>query len=86
MTSKKTKQATLVELTDFLDRLDAAGIPYDMSSVHEGAVLVGVSQPGERWEIEFDAEGGVEVEVLKNEGEVYDFDKVEELFERHAVD
>ena len=41
--------AKLSKLTKFLDRLDGADIHYTLSSVREGAVMVGVTVPGERW-------------------------------------
>ena len=77
-TSKST--AKLATLTGFLDRLDAADIHYSLQSVRENAVLVSVSIPGQRWEVEFMADGDVEVEVFKSDGDIQDFDAVDELF------
>ena len=75
--------AKLSKLTDFLDRLDAADIHYTLTSVREHAVMVGVTVPEERWEIEFMADGAVEIEIFKSDGEVHDFFIVEDLFKRH---
>ena len=74
----------LSKLTGFLDRLDKASIHYTLASVREGAVSVGVSVPGERWEVEFMDDGDVDVEIFKSDGETFEFSEVEELFERHA--
>lgn len=74
----------LSKLTKFLDRLDGEDIHYTLTSIREDAVLVGVTVPGQRWEIEFMADGDIEVEVFKSDGEVEDFSIIEELFERHA--
>ena len=76
--------ATLSKLTGFLDRLDGADIHYTLTSVREGAILVGVTLSEERWEIEFMADGEIEIEVFKSDGEVHDFSAIEDLFQRHA--
>ena len=78
--------AKLSKLTGFLDRLDAADIHYTLASVTEGTISVGVTVPGERWEVEFDGDGGVEVEVFKSDGEVSGLTATDELFERHTSD
>jgi hypothetical protein len=74
----------LSKLTKFLDRLDAAEIHYALSSVSEATISVSISVPEERWEVEFNADGDVEVEVFRSDGEVSDFSAVEELFENHT--
>ena len=56
----------LSTLTKFLDRLDEEEIPYTLASVREGTVTVSVTVPDERWEVEFTAEGDVEIEVVDN--------------------
>jgi hypothetical protein len=76
--------AKLSTVTEFLDRLDGADIHYTLSSVREGAILVGVSASEERWEIEFMADGDVEIEVFKSDGELHDYSIIEELFQRHS--
>ncbi len=80
-----TTMNKLEKLTDFLDRLDAADIHYSLSSVREGAIMVGVTVPSERWEIEFMADGDIEVEVFSSSGEIDDFSITDELFRRHAA-
>jgi hypothetical protein len=82
--TKEKKMAKLSHLTKFLDRLDGADIHYTLSSVREGAVLVGVTVPQQRWEIEFMADGDVEIEVFKGDGEIRDYSIVDDLFELHA--
>jgi hypothetical protein len=76
----------LSKMTDFLDRLDAADMHYTLASVREGAVVVGITVPGERWEVEFFKDGDVEVEVFKSNGEIGDLSSVEELFDREPDD
>ena len=82
----KQKPGKLAKLTDFLDRLDAADIYYTLSSVKEGTVTVGISVPGEHWDVDFHDDGDVEVQVFTSAGEPEDFSSVEELFEHHAGD
>lgn len=81
-----TSKTKLSKLTDFLDRLDEADIHYTLTSVREGAVMVGATVPGERWEIEFMAGGEVEIEVFKSNGDIHDYSIVEDLFLRHSED
>ncbi len=76
--------AKLSELTSFLNRLDSSAIHYTLSSVRDHAILVGVSVPGERWEIEFMAEGQIEIEVFKSDGTIRDCSVIEELFRQHS--
>ena len=76
--------AKLSTLTHFLDRLDGSDIHYTLTSIREGSVMVGVTVPGERWEIEFMSDGDVEIEVFKGDGEVYDFSIIEDLFRAHS--
>ena len=46
--------------------------------------MVGVTIPGERWEIEFMADGEVEIEVFHSTGEIHDFSMIDELFKNEA--
>ena len=78
--------AELKVLTKFLDRLDSSDIHYTLSSVREGAIMVGVTVPEERWEIEFQANGQIEIEVFQSDGEIHDDSILEDLFERDLKD
>ena len=78
--------AKLSKLTDFLDRLDEADMHYNLSSVREGALMVGITVPGERWEVEFAADGDVEVEIFKSDGEIHDDSVIDDLFDRDEDD
>jgi hypothetical protein len=78
--------AKLSTLTKFLDRLDDEDMHYSLSSEREGAIMVGVTVPGERWEVEFMADGDIEIEVFKSDGQIHDDSILEELFERASED
>lgn len=71
----------LSELTDLLDRLDAADIHYTLASVSEGAIEVGIDVPGEHWKVEFMDDGDIEVEIFKGDGQVFDYSIIEDLFD-----
>lgn len=70
-------------LTNFLDRLDNADIHYNLSSLRESAVMVAVSIPGERWEVEFMSDGEIEVEIFETDGDIHDESILDELFSRN---
>ncbi len=53
------------KLLDFLAKLEQRKIYYKLNSVRD-AIMVEVSVPGEYWEIEFFADGNIEVEVFKS--------------------
>ena len=71
----------LSELTDLLDRLDEAEFHYTVSSVSEGAIMVGIDASQEHWEVEFMSDGDIEVEVFRSDGQIFDFSIIEDLFE-----
>ena len=77
--------AKLKALTEFLDRLDAADLHYAVSSISEGAVLVSVMVPGERWEVEFPAEGDVNVELFESDGKIREASALKKLFDAHGA-
>ncbi len=78
--------AKLSKLTHFLDRLDEADVHYTLSSIREGAILVGATVPGEHWEVEFMADGEVEVEVFRSSGDIEDESNLDALFEKAGED
>ena len=56
------------KLLDFLVRLDNAKIYYSLARIREETIAVEVAVPGERWEVEFFADGQVEIEVFSSVG------------------
>ena len=75
-------------LLDFLRRLDAARIHYSLAHFRDETLAVEVVVPGERWEIEFFADGSVEVEVFSSVGpagiELEGPEAIERLFAQHT--
>lgn len=70
------------DILDFLHRLDDAGIRYRLEHVRD-AIMVVVAVPGERWEIEFFADGHVEVERFISNGEIEDAEALDRLLKAH---
>jgi len=67
---------------DFLRELDESRTYYRLTSVREGAVIVEVALPDERWEIEFFDNRDPEIEVYRSDGTIFGPDKLAELRRR----
>lgn len=66
-------------LHDLIRELDETRTHYNLTSVREGAVMVEVALPGERWEIEFFEDREPEVEIYRSEGTIFGPEKLDEL-------
>lgn len=75
--------SSLAQLSAFLARLDDARIAYQLASVREGAVMVQIAVPGERWEVEFFSDRPTEVEVFRSDGAITGPNIIESLFSLH---
>lgn len=60
------------KLLGFLARLRAERLHYTLEQARDEALLVFVSVPGERWEVEFLADDTVNVEVFRSDGRIVD--------------
>ena len=78
------KQDTFTRLTAFLQSLERGKIHYTLQSYRDEAIMVLVTVPGERWEVEFLVDGSVEVERFVSDGEVYGEDILSELFTKYT--
>jgi len=67
-------------------QLKAAGIHHGITSVRDDAILIEASVPGERWEIEVFADGHVEIERFRSDGEIQDEAALVDLFARFSDD
>ena len=56
------QQDTFTRLTAFLHSLKRGKIHYTLQNCRDEAIMVLVTVPGERWEVEFLVDGSVEVE------------------------
>lgn len=70
------------KLLNFLQKLELHKIHYTIEHNRDEFIMILVSVPGERWEIEFDEHANVEIEVFKNSTGVYtDKHLLDTLFE-----
>ncbi|KAF5044828.1 hypothetical protein [Proteiniclasticum sp. QWL-01] len=67
------------DLIDFLDKLDEKKIYYRLNKVRD-SIMVEIAVPGERWEVEFFADGEILVERFLSKGEIKDKSELEILF------
>ena len=72
------------KLTTFLKQLEQATVHYTLASYRDGAIMVLVTIPGERWEIEFIDDGSVEVERFVSNGEICGEEILQELMTNNA--
>ena len=69
-------------LLDFLNRLEGVGIHYVLAHTRPDFMMVDVSVPGWRWEIEFMADGSLDIERYKSMAEIEsDPELLEELIQ-----
>ena len=81
MSSKENaKRRFEIGLYEFLDRLRSANIHFTLASYREETVMIQISVPGERWEVEFLKDGGAEVERFRSDGRISDRSEIEVLF------
>ena len=79
----------IVELIEFLEKLEEKKIYYKLNKVRENTIMIEVVVPGERWEIELNSHGtkqecDIEVERFIGNGEILNESLFEELFERFS--
>jgi hypothetical protein len=69
------------QLLGFLDRLDTAHIYYTLGHTRPESVMVDISLPGWRWEVEFMIDGSIQIERYESVTGVEDDPQLlEELF------
>jgi hypothetical protein len=70
------------KLLHFLQKLEQHKIHYTLEHNRDEFIMVLITIPDERWEVEFDEHGNVEIEVFKNFTGVYsDEHMLDTLFE-----
>lgn len=66
-------------LIEFLNELDDRKIYYRLNKVRD-SIMVEIAVPGQRWEVEFFADGSIEVEKFISDGTLFDKSELENLF------
>ena len=67
------------DLIEFLDKLEAKKIYYRLNKIRN-SILVEVSVPGQRWEIEFMTDGSILIEKFISNGHIFDEKEINALF------
>lgn len=75
---------SLTKLLAFLDRLDASHIYFPLARHRNEAIMVRIDVPGERWEVEFFADGHVEAEAFGSSKGVEGEEALDRLFRDFA--
>jgi len=70
----------LKEFIHFLNKLEDSNIFYKLTKVRNEAIMVEITVPGQRWEVEFMEDGTVEIEKFISDGCYYDVKELETLF------
>jgi hypothetical protein len=71
-------------LARFLEQLRDASIHFTARTARREAVMIEISVPGERWEVEFLEDGSVEVERFVTTGGIQDERALADLFARFS--
>ena len=66
-------------LTVFLDKLEERKIYYRLNKISD-SILVEIAVQGQRWEVEFMADGEIAIEKFISNGQVFDVKEIKILF------
>ncbi len=69
----------LNELINFLDKLDDVKLRYRLNKIRD-SVLVEITVPGERWEVEFMSNGEIVIEKFLSDGQMFGKEEIDILF------
>ena len=73
-----------VSVYALLQQLEAAKIHYTLARVRDDTIMVEVSVPGRRYEIEVFSDGSVEVEIFVSDGHIGGEELLTDLFEKYS--
>jgi hypothetical protein len=73
-----------VRLLGFLSELRRGKIYYRLSQHRDNAIMVEVTVPGERWEVEFLDDGSVEAERFTSDGTIQDAAALDEILRKNS--
>lgn len=79
------KDNTFNKLILFLQNLEQQHISYTLAHYRDEAIMIIVTLPGERWEIEFLNDGSVEVEKFISDGNIAGEEALDELFIKYSA-
>lgn len=73
-----------ISIFEFLNQLKSSNIYFNLNYIRENAIMIEISVPGQRWEVEFFANGTVEVERFRSENGIEDPSVLSELFKHFS--
>ena len=68
------------QILDFLNRLELAKIYYTLDHTSYDSLMVVIAVPGQRWELQFMADGEIGVEKFLSDGKIYPENELSKLF------
>ena len=68
------------KLIEFLNELESRSIYYELSKHRDDYIMVKITVPGERWEVEFSPDS-IEIEKFVSNGTIYDEAEIKTLFD-----
>ncbi len=71
------------KLIELLEQLEYRKIYYRLNKIRD-SIMVEITVPGQRWEVEFMAEGDIQVEKFVSVGEICDEKELDVLFENFS--
>ena len=72
------------KLLVFLNKLEKNKIFFNLTKIRDGSLLVEVTVPGQKWEIEFMEDGEIEIEKFLSDGQIFDKSELEVLFKNYS--
>lgn len=75
---------TIKELIEFLNELETKSIYYRLNKTRDESIMVEVTVPGQRWEIEFMNDGTIEIEKFVSDENFYDATELEVLIKEFS--
>lgn len=72
------------ELISFLNKLEEKKIFYQISKIRNESILIEITVPGQKWEVEFMENGDVEIEKFLSNGTIYGNDELAQLFKEFS--
>ena len=69
----------ICDFIEFLDKLEKNKIYYRLNKIRD-SVLIEIVVPGQRWEVEFMADGTIEIEKYLSDKTIYSATELEVLF------
>jgi len=74
----------MTKLLNFLCRLEKVKIYYRIEHNRDDSIMVIPDVPGQKWEVEFFADGTVEIEIFKSDGKILGESELDRFFKEYS--